>query len=211
MPLPDLAANTVVLVSFIGNCSNQRIINTFHYRARDAGIPGTQYSAYLDTLFTELTAVGALLSKFRAAMPANYTIEEMRIQPVFPTRQRYISYPLVLSGTWPVDLNSMQNIAASIKRVTNKVGPAGVGRIQVVPPDGQTFNGSFVNVNGYITALQDLGNTFLDNLTTAAPGQVWIPVLFGPGYAPGTLNDLVNWQVETTVRTMHRRTTFLGE
>lgn len=211
MPLPDLAANTVVLVTFMGNCNGQRIINTFHYRAATAPLPGTPYDSYMNRLFIGLNGIGGLIQRFIDCMSANYTLEGVRLQPVYPTRQRYIYYPLLLSGNFPVFLATAQNSAASIKRVSNVVGPSGVGRIQMVIPEQQASGGVVVDVNGYVTALQTLGGQFLPAIVTATPTMTWNPCLYGPGYVTTGVCDLVNWQVEDTVRTMHRRTNFLGE
>lgn len=208
-PLPD---NSVILVTFFGNCNGQRIINTFHYRCSVANVPTTDYSAYMDAFTGVILGATNLVPLFLACMPANYTLEKVRTQPVFPTRLRYISTPLTASGTFPGGfLCNAQNTAASIKRVSGAIGPKGVGRIQCVLPDGQASGGTLIDVNNYISALQDLGGQFLLNVVTTTPTQTWVPTLFGPSYTSTGVNDLINWEVEDTVRTMHRRTSFLGE
>lgn len=214
MPLPDLAANTVVLASFVGNCNGQRIINTFHYRLSTAPTVGVQYDSYMNKLFLQMNAAGAIIDRFCRALTADYTLEKVRLQPVYPSRQRYINYPLTVSGSFNSPsgvLSPNQNMASSIKRVSNAIGPKGVGRIQMILPERQSSGGFLVDVNGYKTALQTLGGNFLDQYTTVTPNATWIPTLYGPGYTTTGINDLVNWEVEDTVRTMHRRTTFLGE
>ncbi len=214
MPIPDLASNTVALVSLVGNLNSQRIISTFHYRLSSSPTPGTEYIDYLDKLFAGLDTAGALIPKYLACLTSDYTLERVRIQPVYPTRQRYVQYPLLASGTFGtpvVDKTPNQNLAASVKRVTNFIGSSGVGRVQMPTPNNQTSGGFLVDVNGYVTALQDFGNTFLDDIVTVTPTATWKPCLFGPGYVTTGVYDLVDWEVESTVRTMHRRTTFLGE
>lgn len=212
MPVIPLPANSVVLVSAVGNCNGQRIINTFHYRMDSAPSASIDYQLYLDALAAELISGTGLITAFRAALPANYTIEKLRIQPVFPTRMRYNSTSLVLSGTFPGGfLATAQNQAASVKRVSGRIGPAGVGRVQMVAPEQQASGGFFVDVNNYLSKLADFGSKFLDVITTITPAMTWVPVLYGPAYSFAGLDDLIDWEVEPTVRTMHRRTTFLGE
>lgn len=213
MAQPDLAVNTVVLVQLIGNVNGQRIINTFHYRTDTSPAPATSYRLFLDKLFLKLNAANEIIQKYQACMTVDYTLERVRIQPVYPTRQRYVDYPLTISGTFSggTYLTVAQNLAASIKRVTNFIGASGVGRVQMVMPNGQASGGFIVDVNGYKTALDDFGATFLHQYLTASPVANWIPCLFGAGYVPSGVYDLVDGEVENTVRTMHRRTTFLGE
>lgn len=209
IPLPD---NSVVLVSAIGNCNGQRIINTWHYRCSVPNVSTNDYSDYIDALTAELIGGTGLISKFRACLPANYTIESLRIQPVFPSRIRYLTTNLVLSGTFPGGfLASAQNMAASVKRVSARIGPVGVGRVQMVLPDGQASGGFLVDVNTYIGKLQDFASAMLDPIITTTPSQNWKPCMFGPNYSGTGNDDLINFEVEPTVRTMHRRTTFLGE
>jgi len=212
MALPDLPTNSVVLVSFIGNCNGNRIINTFHYRCAVVPAPATEYDNFLDKLFLGINAAGGIIPTFLDTQASNYTLEKVRIQPVYPDRLRYRNYLLLSSGTWAADSQTVnQTSACSIKRVTNYVGQSGVGRVQILVPDGQFSGGNIVDVNGWIAKANIFAVAMGDDVVTAAPVMTWKPCLYGPGYVTTGVYDVVDWEVETTIRTMHRRTNFLGE
>lgn len=211
MAIPDMPDGSVLFVSFRGNLNSQRIISTFHYRPTATFTAGTPYTDYLTAFYGQINGAGNLIESFLDVLGSDYTLEEVRIQPVFPTRLRYASFGAPASGTWVPDLSSQQNIAASVNRKGILAGRQGIGRVQVPLVDGQASGGFLVDVNGYVTKLNIFATEMLSNVITVTPTATWVPCLGAGATASLGLNDLMSASAESTVRTMHRRTTFLGE
>jgi hypothetical protein len=125
-----LNANDLVTVDVLGTIFNQRIITTFPYVVSQASLTNdtiTACKAIAD--YWQSGAVSPFLS-FLACCPQNYTADWIRVQRVYPTRNRSYSSPVNLPGTDANDATTA-NSAASIERAAALAGRKYVGRISI--------------------------------------------------------------------------------
>lgn len=213
MPVP-LPENTVVSVNFFSELCGQRVMNTFHYQLESVPNPALDYKVYLDELATKLETVDTgLVATLNALYPTNLFTQYMRIQPIYIDRLRYAQYTLAVNGGAGSDSDSA-NVAFSVKRTAEAIGPQGVGRVQIPLCNVWRAEG-YVDLAAINTIVTAFANAMLATIVTEVPTATWIPVLFGAGFTEGVpythVSPLVSAIPEDTIRVMRRRTVRLGE
>jgi len=210
MALLPLPLNAITQVTFFGTLADQRIMNTFHFQFQGTPSPSIDYRTYYTALGDELKAVGGMKDKYLDIIPQNMTFNYMHIQTIWPVRQRYVYVTVGELGTSDAGNASTANIAFSIRRVSDIIGQAGVGRVQIPVGSNWMDVGKLA-----LAALPDVTafTPYMTEVTTtAAPDAEWLPVLFGV-HDGGvvSVSEIIESYPEDTLRTMHRRTVRLGE
>jgi len=205
---PSIPANTILLYTIVGDMNAQTILTTFHYKV--IGSSGDEgYNITLDRFLAYQFGTDGLLTKMLPFMPSNYTVNTHRVQPIYPTRQRYIEASVGGSGDWPTG-NEIQNVAMSIKRLALSPTRQGVGRIQLPFPSALANDGSIVlgTIAAELAAFTDACNA---EFTPTDSTVAFQPVLFGKDANGNYQSSPVYTHIPmSTVRTMHRRTVGLG-
>lgn len=189
-------------------------MNTFHYQIETTPDPALDYRLYLDALKDKLALPDTgLIATLNALWPTNAFMKYMRIQPIYAQRLRYAQYILGVDGT-AVSVADTANVAMSIRRNGEVIGPMGVGRVQI--PLCRDWC-----VAGYVDllAIADRTSAFIAAMTTSQittiPTASWVPVLFGVSLNPENpyvnITPCYSGTPEDTVRVMRRRTVRLGE
>jgi len=206
IPLPTGAQ---VQLTFWGRLFEQVIMNTFRYQAVGTPNPATDYRTYLDDFFSKIELAGGLQEKYLSTLPTNLTVYKKTVQTYWPIRQRYVSDTMSEAGTSSFITASTANVAASIKRMSDTIGPRGVGRVQIPVPAGAMIDGHLQPT--YMTGeLQDLADQMIETIPGLLGDINWVPVLFGVTDDVAHTSEIYATEVEDTVRTMHRRTVRLG-
>lgn len=208
IPLPT---NSIVQLSIFSTLFDQRIINTCRFQFTGVPDPAVDYRQYLGAMSAQLEIAGGLIEDFKDTYPTNLTVQWYRLQPIWPTRLRYMQFLVGAGGTSSFAEARTANLAASIRRVSDVIGPGGVGRVQIPVPEATVANGK-LDVDYMNSELTDLANELKQPVVTGAPAATWTPVLFGKN-AAGLIHtgEIIDASPEDTVRTMHRRTLRLGE
>lgn len=210
MPAPviPIQPNAVVELIFWSNLAGQKILNTFQYKMASPPPVDLDYRLELNNIADKIQEAGGMQDKYVAACPTNQNIERFTLQPIWPIRQRYLSYNVTLPGGATTGSTNTANLAASIKRVGDVIGRRGVGRVQIPA----TKNGVVAGIVDptYIAAdLIGLADQMVLGFSTSTPIE-WQPVLFGVTGGIAHTAVVIDTEVESTARTMHRRTVGLG-
>lgn len=205
VPLPN---NSIVNVQMFGSLNAQTIITLFQYQNINPSDPNDEYTVPLNKLYTELTAAGKLFDAYLDVMPSNYTLDFIRMQPVYPQRIRFIDSVRNDPGA-NAAAASTSNLAASIERFGVVGGRRAVGRIQLPIPDGKYTGGNITN-GGYIGIMVDLITQMVAKPVTNTPSITWNPVIHNLANPQPLTVDVTGGILKESVRTMHRRTVGLG-
>jgi len=201
------AVGDVLLVSVRATAFGQRVINTFHYGiAGMTGAPTLQ--AVADALDTKLNEVNGFMAKMKACCPPQWGTDFIWVQRVAPVRAVAFKYQHLILGSFASSATSA-NQASVIERRGDLANRKNVGCIHLVYPNlDQDASSGFVSTD--LAAALVAFAPFLVN-TVSLPGVATLqPVLFnGPTFADVT--PITQSFVQTTIRTMSRRTVGRGE
>jgi len=206
-----LAINDVIEVSFRGTLFGQRILNILHYAVTVVNAMPTldQLQLIADELNTG--AISApLIPTWMDAVAPQYNLDEIRVQRVYPTRTIYQrslpDTPGVYAGTCLT-----ANIAVSIQKRGVTSGRQGNGRMQLAGIPREGMDGGSIDVGGYGPLLSAFRNQLLQNESTSGGEVTLQPCIFNPTGPAPHYQFIASWLVQTTLRTMHRRTLLVGE
>jgi len=207
-PIP-LPLNSITMVSIFSRLAEQRVINTFHYQFEGTPDPDVDYRDYYASLGAALLDPLGLVGAYLPCCPTDMFVETLRIQTIWPIRQRYVKTVIGSAGTATGGAAKTANVAMSIRRVSDTIGPQGVGRIQI--PLAQDWQ-----VDGYVDSAAGLAADPLAALMTlpvlgTLEPSTWNPVLFGVTASVAHTSLIIDASLEETVRVMRRRTVRLGE
>jgi len=210
MAVTPLPAHSIINVQMFGHNSNQTIINLFQYRVEETPTPTVQYTDYLNSFEAELAAALRLEEMFLGALPDTYTLDFVRLQPVYPTRLRFVDYTKGLTGLL-VHGAPTANLAASIERYGVTGRRHGIGRVQLVMPEGVYSNGE-IDDNAYFNELLDLAQEMKSDVSVVAAGTIanYQPVIINVAEPNPTTVFITGTNVKRSVRVMRRRTVGLG-
>lgn len=206
----------VYLLSIAGRVFGQRTLNTFHYRIEDnqAEFDDDQMSDALRNAFIPAIANPATIGwSFLECVPPEWTFEELWVQAVSPIRYRKHIYPQTKPGAYEGEA-TVPNVAAVITRQTEFAGRDQISNLHVGPID---VSGAFA-AEGVLTTdgtvkLASLTTALLEDLPVGGGAQ-WSarPVIYHPNKTdPPNFNYIVGANVQSTTRTMRRRTVGRGE
>lgn len=205
-----LQGGAIVQLTYRSLLAGQRILNTFRYRCVTDLTTLPDYRLALADLADQLDAAAGMTFKYVSACPTNMVIQKYRLQPIWPIRQRYEEYDVGQNGLATLGSTNTANVAVSIKRTGDIIGPHGVGRVQI-PACTTGVTAGLVDP-AYITA--DLV-PLADQMKLEIPGVVypitWVPLLFSVTNNIVSSADIIATSVEDTARVMRRRTVRVGE
>jgi hypothetical protein len=205
-----LSIDDILEITFRGSLFGQTILNVTHYVVNVTGAGNTLDQ--LQEIATDIgndTVTSPILIDWRPAVTNQFTFDEVRVQRVYPARTIYMrSLPNVQGqyvGTCP-----SANIAASIQKRGVNSGRTSNGRIQIagVPREGMV-DGE-IDIAGYGVLLAQLRDKLALGQTTTLTPITIVPVIFNPNLPNPKYQLISSWLVQTTLRTMHRRTLRLG-
>lgn len=206
-----VSVGDVFHLTFVGRCNQQRIMLNLDYEI--TALTGSTSDILLsDDLCERVTQAGAdlLETDFLNTMPANYVLDEVTAQKIYPDRFRMSKNTRGLAGNLANDaLTSNVNAVITLycelsgrKYISNKhVGPA--------PTTAGWIDDGLVTV-GYKAVLNTLKTKFLDAIVVLG-WYTATPVIFHQGDAFPKSDYIVGGTVQDTVRIMRRRTVGLGE
>jgi len=205
-----LQIGDIMLVTFRGKIFDQRMLTILHYRVIQGTASGNVFAdtqAWADW-FANLTAAGELVTVYLATCAPEYSLEEIRVQRISPARNPYAISVVNLVGT-NANAARTSNLAASITKRGVVAGRWANGRVQMpgLPADNV--------VDGEIAIGAQIDYQTLATKLAADQNYVGItqqlrPVIYNPGRVPN-YTEIATWTVQTSARTMHRRTLRLGE
>lgn len=205
--MANVAVNDLFLVTFRGTLYNQAILNTFGFRIISSTVPPS-YETFSSELSTALQAVGALKDKFLLCSPADYTLQQLWIQRVYPVRMYKRIFVVNAPGALASDAGTT-NLAAVITRRGELANRHNVSTLHVCIPAtlGNVIDGGFTA--GLKTALDNLALEMLPNyVLPGGPTEIEPVILQAPlGFAA----KIIQTTVQTTPRVMRRRTIGVGE
>jgi len=202
-----VSAGDKFLVTFVGECLNQRILNTFWYGV-DSVVGPPNSDDVADALRAALIATGGLRPKFLAVTPQNYVLQFMWIQRVDSPRLLKKIYPDNSPGLWAVDTDAV-NIAATITRRGDLATRKAISSLHCLissDPTAIIAGEISITLNGLFNTL---ANQVLQPISLAGLASLTPIVRNGP--LPAEVNPITSVTVHSEVRTMHRRTLRLGE
>lgn len=211
-PRVGITNGAIIQLSLRGTMFSQRILNILHYVVISPGTSGTvlgQLQDLVDTLANDGDG-GLLISKFLATQSASYSLDSIRAQVVDPTRSPFAENTAIQVGT-AAGTSNTANVAVSITKKSDVGGRHGIGRMQLAGvPSSQIASG---RVQGAFAAgpLKALADALKFNIITAPSNVTMEPVIYNPGVVPFNYSQIIQTTVQDTVRTMHRRTLFVGE
>jgi len=206
-PFPTVSVGDRYLVSFVGSLAGQRILSTFWYTNSSlVGFPTAD--AFYDEIFAKIDQNTELRGFYQGVCPSNYTMEQVWIQKVDPSRVAKKVYTVSYPGQL-ADASQNPNVAATIERRGAVANRHNVGSLHVPGPttvmyvDGGTWKAA------YKTLLDGLGGKMIEALTLGS-GSIIEPIL---RYGPGTLQFtfISTFFSQPTTRVMRRRTVGVGE
>lgn len=204
------AVGDIVEVTWRQKAQGQRMMNIQHYRVESSSSQQSdaQDNQALADYLSGLDDPGELLEIWSIFMSVTWSMDQVRVQKIYPVRTTYMTSQIVLSG--------QQNESSALPLAAFTVTKKGSG-------GGRRSVGS-VHFSGFVPSVFAAGNIKADVLTwwTNQFGPLYTadqvtpfniryrPVLYNPGVQPN-YQQIWAWQPQNTARTMHRRTVGIGE
>lgn len=207
-PIPAL--NSVILTTFRMLYSQQRLLNTYHWRlvANPGALTIQGISNAINAWFA--TLVTGLYETHDNMRDQSNVLTDMQCQFIFPTRYVPIGFVLNRNGNVPVGELGVEvtNLAAVITRRDVTGSRSGVGSLHIPLGVSNTQIGDGVVTPAMATKMVAHGNAIL-NTTAIGSGVILEPVLYHKGAATPT-TQIGSFIAQDTLRVMRRRTVRLG-
>lgn len=200
----------VVHVAWRGQCFGQRIILDQNYKI--LGDFPLADSFFQDALkIANLLLPGGainVLTAYLAALPPQYTIDEIRIQKVSPApRTAYFSVGLGGAPGTHADAATVANDAACITMRTQKAGRNQVANVHIGPvPDAVSAAGLLINA--YKVILTALGTKLVTSGVPVGSGSIIAPTIL---HKAGGDDLIQQFLIGPQSRVQRRRTVGVGE
>lgn len=206
------AINDVILITYFGRYYGQVIESVNHYRVMapfTAPSTGELEGLMLASFLSQRTN-NFVLDAYLAAAEAEFEMEHIQVQRIFPTRSIYAREPIGIVGDNAGGATGICNLAISIEKQSATVGRKGVGRLQFAPFPADAIGGGGIDPAYQATYMVPLANSMVGSVSDVSmPGFSMISCL--PAAAGGgAAYDLWNAFPRPELRTMHRRTVGLG-
>ena len=207
MAAPTVPSN--FLHTFVGTLCDQVIMSTFWWRLIDKGT-AVNVLEIEDDFISKINAVGGLTEKYLALCPNNYTLDEIWMQQIWPTRLMKSVYPQGIAGTSGF-VASTANLAWAIERRGEVADRRSVGSLRgpIATDPLLIDNGGILNL-AYKAAMDALAVVMKTTQTTPVKSAIFNPVVWNPRNAVFLPAVIVQVLPKHTVRTSHRRTVGLG-
>lgn len=199
----------IVQVNWFGSCFGQRIILDTTYLVLGNFPVGDSFFQDAQRIVNLVTAGGAIdvQTAYLAALPPQYSLEEIRVQKINGVRSAYFSNGFVATVGTNANAATVANDAACITLRTQKAGRNQVANKHIGPaPDAVSAAGLLVNA--YKTVLTALGGKLVISGIPVGSGSIIAPTIYHR--AAGT-NDLVQqFLIGQQSRVQRRRTVGVG-
>jgi hypothetical protein len=197
------------IVTFRGSLFNQLIMNTFHYRVAYLATPGTT-NAKQGVLYGLMNGAGGMVTKYLACLPDQYVLTRVDIQKIGPYRTVANQTTEGSSGTNGLDA-LRSNSAYSIERRSELARRFDIGRVQIPATDDSAWTNNGQVQIAALNALQAFAPYLYNPQGTLGATDTFQPVLSRIGGGVRINTDLLQATVQSTVRTMRRRTVGVGK
>ena len=205
------AVGMVTALSFVGRCNGQRVLNTVHYRMAVAWSQAT-IQAYLAAFVNRIYIAGAsdLTTPFLDCLSADYGLEKIRAQVIWPVRYRSYDFATALIGG-QVGNSTAQNAAGVLTKKADLAGRSKIGSLHLGGLSQADYSAGLLTL-GLKTRMATLGNALIQSVFDGAnPGRN-DPVIYHPGAnANPKTDDIIEFFVQNEVRTQRTRTIGKGE
>lgn len=209
MALPNSAINDGLLVSFVGTLASQKVISTFFYRVTANPTPSPWDALYND-IHGELIAPGGLRAEYLNCCPNNYTLQQIRLQVIAPTRLSQVFF----NQTGQVGAVGFSAAAPNTAAVITRRGDLGnrrnISTLHVpCAQDASIVTGGVLTV-GFSATLGALATEMKNQLDPNFGAVTLKPHIYSKS-APGTITPITQTFTQDTARVMRRRTVRVGE
>jgi len=206
-----LAVDDVISATYYGTLFEQQIETVMMMRVSQA--PSTGASAEVQLVdwagYLADPAHNLFLAAMMNAAGNNFYMDYLRLQKLYPTRTIYGESPVSLNGGQEGSC-TQSNLAVSLEKQTITVGRKGVGRVQFAPiPAGVITSGKITagyQLDYMVPICEAMIGEFDAGATHAGKFHYCLPAAAGGGSA----YDIFNAFPWSEVRTMHRRTLYVG-
>lgn len=210
--MPNVPALTgqIYLSSFYGKLSGQTVISTWtHVLEVTSGSPTVdQIYAGMNADFAGINTDGKMAQAYRTAAAANFTLEQYRVQCIYPIRYAAAAFNKGYAGTQATDALTTNNAVVIYRR-----GDLGSRKDQSslhfpAAPTSQ-FTDGIVSPVYRAAEMESIRTKSLATVTLLGGTVNLKPCIFHRG--PQPFYSLITFGVvQDTVRTMRRRTVGLG-
>lgn len=205
-----LALNDLVQVvySYRATSTSDRFLTVLHYRVADPDATSTvidDLNSIVDW-FSDSTTVGRPAHRLRNCLAANVFLDWVQAQRVRPARTVFrrgqIDELGGLEGNTPTF-----NVALSLTKRTNVPGRKGIGRIQLLGIPAENIQDGQIVGDPYKATVEQFATAVLG--TVPVTNELILHACL-PNNPVTEASDVETWEIQPTVRTMHRRTVGLG-
>jgi len=202
---------SILEVGIVGRHEGQRTLNLLHYKAENIAAEPLDFTPRAEEFFDQLNALDGLIPRYLDCVGQDYTLSEIRLQLLSPTRYAYQVF--VVNGVGSEAQESLPpNDGVTLTKKNDKVGRHNRGSIHM-PAVPTTFV-----ANGYITRAAslvygNLSHKMIEPITltqSPSPAMAWQPVIYNR-LAPSTSPVYNQVQIQLTTRVNRRRTVGVGE
>lgn len=209
--MAQFSTDSKLLVSFYGRCFGQRIILTHHYDLNLIGGPiEVIYNDAMEQVIDQVESAGGsdIVTALRDCLPAQWRLEEIRAQVIWPLRYVIVSRAYDLPGV-NAAAATVANDSAALTFRTERAGRRFVGTKHLGPvPDGASAAG-LLTAN-YITTVNALGTVMMNPVVTTDGPLDWRPCIYNRDQPIGSPR-IESFIVGRQSRVQRRRTVGLGE
>lgn len=202
-----ILVGSIAQVTFRGVHDGQEILTVLNYKV-DAPATLTDGKAAIVSLNTNLTTPGNLFEQWQNCMSEQVSDMSVKTQWVFENRFAYVKVVPFINVGAVAGPSFPSNLAVAITRQTDNAGQQNVGTIHMggIP---LTFL-----LEGQVNAVgRPLYETFaagsIQDIAAGGVGTIFRPIHFHRS-SPGIALPLTGFVVQSSARTMHRRTVGLG-
>jgi len=204
-----LAIGDVIGTTYTGKVDGQQIRYNLHWQTTTAGSSSSpeQDLAAISQFMTDQVG-NALFAGLLAVTSANLEYTGCQCFRVHPSKTVVVDSPVSIFGSIVLaDLPA--NVAVVITKRTLTPGRRGRGSIHLSGVPAPWIVNSEIGEDG-VNPYNELANQMTEARTVAAVNLTMRPGVYNPGMLPVPFSPLFDARVETTSRTMRRRTVRVG-
>lgn len=204
-----LAVGDVINTTYTAVQSGQQVRYVLHWAAATAGTSSSP-EGDLEAVSQFMTdpAANPLFEAIRLASTADITFTGCMCSRVWPTKTVIMNHAVSIVGG-AVIAEMPPNVSVVITKRTLRPGRRGRGSLHMAAVGAPWINNGEVVGDG-LTLYGDVVNELISARTIAAVSLTITPGLYNPGVVPDPFKQLFDARLETTSRTMRRRTVRVG-
>ena len=209
-PLVDVGAD--FLMTMVGRCYGQRIINTFGWTVDNRTGGEQPTDAFTNSFFADAEFI-AFKEAYLDCLPNVYSLDEVWLQKLTPVRVR--KGVLEVGEDGALDAPALVQSQATISRHGVTAARFANGGVRILMPAGDEYSQLGLITLAHKARLQTLANLMVDPIQLNVMGTFYdlLPALLAPGATPGTINTtpVVETNVQDQLRTQRTRVVGRGE